>query len=94
MLSMLYMYEGEKDFDMDLPYRCMENIVCKWGYTWDAPNIMRGDMDTGEVRYGTDYYQNMMLWAVPAALDGRDQTSPARPGGLVHAVLEVRKASN
>ncbi|OFX17751.1 MAG: hypothetical protein A2Z18_01820 [Armatimonadetes bacterium RBG_16_58_9] len=44
------------------------NIVCLRGYMWDMPNIMRGDADTGERTCGNDYYQNMMLWALPAAI--------------------------
>ena len=92
MLAMTYMYEGEREFGMDLLYRCLENIVCKWGYTWDAPNIMRGDLDTGERRYGSDYYQNMMLWAVPAALNNQDLTGPLQAGGLVSRVIEAGRS--
>ncbi len=91
MLAMNYMYEGQKDFGMDLLHRTMQNIVCKWGYTWDAPNIMRGDKDTGERTFGSDYYQDMMLWAVPAAMAGQDLTGPAQPGGLVARVLAAGK---
>ena len=91
MLAMNFMYEGQKEFGMELLYSCMENIFCKWGYTWDAPNIMRGDKDTGERTYGADYYQDMMIWSVPAALQGQDLTGPSQPGGLVHAVMEAAK---
>ena len=69
----------------------MRNIACKWGYTWDAPNIMRGDEDTGQRHFGADYYQNMMIWSVPAALRGQDLTGPAKPGGLVHRVIQAAK---
>ena len=91
MLAMNYMYEGQKDFGMDLLYRTMKNIVCKWGYTWDAPNIMRGDKDTGERTFGSDYYQDMMLWAVPAAMAGQDLTGPSKTGGLVARVIAAGK---
>jgi uncharacterized protein (DUF608 family) len=91
MLAMNYMYEGQKDFGMDLLHRTMKNIVCKWGYTWDAPNIMRGDKDTGERTFGSDYYQDMMLWAVPAAMAGQDLTGPSKPGGLVSRVIAAGK---
>ena len=36
---------------------------------------MRGDADTGERTDGNDYYQDMMLWALPAALAGKDLRS-------------------
>ena len=58
----------------------------KWGYVWDAPNLTRGDMDTGQRAFGADYYQNMMLWALPAALRGQDIAGPAQADGLVARV--------
>ncbi len=91
MLAMNFMYEGQREFGMDLLYRTMKNIVCKWGYTWDSPNIMRGDKDTGERTFGSDYYQDMMLWAVPAAMAGQDLTGPSKPGGLVARVIAAGK---
>jgi len=42
MLAMNYMYEGHKEYGTKLLYDCMYNIHCRHGYTWDAPNIMRG----------------------------------------------------
>lgn len=93
MLAMTYMYEGEAEFGTDLLYRCLENIVCRWGYTWDFPNTIRGDMDTGQRHFGADYYQNMMLWLVPAALSGEDLTGVAKPGRLVDRVRRAAKGS-
>jgi hypothetical protein len=61
------------------------------GYTWDLPNIMRGDVDTGERTFGNDYYQDMMLWSLPAALDGEVLSQPAQPGGLVSRVVAAAK---
>ena len=87
MLAMTYMYEGRGGFGLDLLRRCMHNITCRWAYTWDAPNIMRGDNDTGQRTFGADYYQDMMLWAVPAALRGEPLTGPCCEDGLVARVL-------
>lgn len=89
MLSMNYMYEGHKEYGTKLLYDCMYNIHCRHGYTWDSPNIMRGDQDTGERTFGSDYYQDMMLWAVPAALENQSLIGPTRPGGLVRRILEA-----
>ncbi len=82
MLAMTYMYEGHRDFGLALLKRCLANIV-RWGYVWDFPNTTRGDSDTGQRTFGADYYQNMMLWAVPAALQQSDLTAPCRESGLV-----------
>ena len=91
MLAMNYMYEGQRDFGLELLRRCQQNIVCQCGYTWDAPNIMRADADTVETDAGNDYYQNMMLWSVPAAIGGEPVNHPAQPGGLVHTMRQASK---
>jgi len=86
---MTYMYNGEREFGLELAYRAWHNMVCRQGYTWDMPNIMRGDVDTGERTFGNDYYQDMMLWALPAALAGQTVDRPCRKGGLVDRVLRA-----
>ena len=94
MLAMLYIYEGEKEFGLELARRGWENLVCVYGYTWDLPNFVRGDQDTGE-RGGAscDYYQDMMLWSLPAAIEGKDVSGPLKPGGLVERVLRAARDS-
>jgi uncharacterized protein (DUF608 family) len=89
MLAMTYMYNGQKEFGLELARRAWHNIVCKHGYTWDMPNIMRGDQDTGERVFGNDYYQDMILWSLPAALAGTDVSAPCKPGGLVSRILQA-----
>ena len=88
MLAMTYMYEGSRDFGTELLRRCLANIV-RWGYVWDFPNTTRGDADTGQRTFGADYYQNLMLWAVPAALAGGDMTELQGAGGLVQRMLDA-----
>ncbi|MBX3011712.1 MAG: hypothetical protein KF832_09390 [Caldilineaceae bacterium] len=92
MLAMTFMYGGQRAFGLDLLHRCLENIVCRWGYTWDFPNTVRGDADTGQRAFGADYYQNMMLWAVPAALIGQDLTGPTQADGLIARLLQAGKS--
>jgi len=92
MLAMNYLYAGERDFGLNLAYKVWHNLLCLQGYTWDMPNIMRGDVDTGERTFGNDYYQDMMLWSLPAAIEGRDFGAPTKPGGLVNRILQAAKA--
>jgi uncharacterized protein (DUF608 family) len=80
MLAMTYMYHGERDFGLWLAQRCWENIVCKQRLTWDQPNFFRGGLDSGERDFGNDYYQNMMLWSLPAAMQGQALHGPCAPG--------------
>ena len=43
--------------------------------------------DTGEVTFGKDYYQMLMLWSLPAAVKGQDMGGPTREGGLVARMI-------
>jgi uncharacterized protein (DUF608 family) len=88
MLAMTYIYEGQRDYGLYLLRRCLENVV-RWGYMWDYLNMTRGDVDSGQRGFGADYYQNMMLWALPAALAGQDLSNPCQPGGLVQRVISA-----
>ncbi len=87
MLAMTYLYAGQREFGLELARRCWEAIACTHRYTWDMPNYARGDLDTGERGFGNDYYQLMMLWALPAALAGQDIAGPCQPGGLVQRIV-------
>jgi len=58
---------------------------------WDFPNHLRGDKDTGEVVYGHDYYTNMVIWMLPAAMEGKDLRAPMLPGGLVDRVIQAAR---
>ena len=89
MLAMTYMYQGEKEFGLKLAQRCWQNIVCTQRLHWDQPNIFRGDKDTGERSFGSDYYQNMMLWSLPAAIQGQDLAGPCNAGGLVDRIIKA-----
>ena len=91
MLAMTFMYEGQQEFGLGLLRRCLESMTCEWGYTWDAPNTVRGEADTGQRAFGADYYQNMMLWGLPAALEGTALNGPCQAGGLVARVIAAGK---
>ncbi len=92
MLAMTYMYEGQREFGLELLHKCLNNLM-RWGYVWDGANTTRGDMDTGQRAFGADYYQDMMLWAVPAALAGAALDGACQPEGLVARVLAAANPS-
>jgi uncharacterized protein (DUF608 family) len=89
MLGATYLYAGDKQTGIRLVESCLEGISVKFGYTWTQPNVVSGD--TGKRIYGSDYYQNMMLWAVPAAIDGHDINRAAANDGLIQRLLRAGK---
>lgn len=88
MLAALYMYQGQREVGMGLAKSCVHGIV-KWGCTWTQPNIVNGA--TGRRVFGSDYYQNLMLWAVPGAIQKADLRGASGPGSLVDRVIQAGK---
>jgi hypothetical protein len=89
MLAMTYMYRGEPEFGLELARRPVAELIRR-GWYWDWPVVI--DAAVGP-RVGCDYYQNLMLWSLPAALGGGDLTGPCGPDGLVDRVLRAGGAS-
>jgi uncharacterized protein (DUF608 family) len=84
MLAMLYMYNGQVDFGLDLARRVVQEVLRR-GWMWDWPVVLDGS----EPRIGFDYYQNLILWSLPAAILGGDLRLPCRPGGLVDRIIRA-----
>jgi len=85
--AMNYMYRGQRRFGLDLARRPIEQIM-KRGWLWDQPNIINSARGP---RMGCDYRQNMMIWALPAAIEGQDLAGPCQSGGLVDRILKAAK---
>ncbi len=90
VLGMTYMCAGEREFGLELVRKHWANLVCRQGLTWDMPNMVNGL--TGERLFGTDYYQAMMLWAVPASTLDKDIKSFCAPGALVDRIIKAAQA--
>lgn len=87
MLAATFIYNGQKDVGLHVLRTCLEGISVKYGYTWTQPNVVDGY--TGKRVYGADYYQNMILWIIPAALQGHDLKQAVGSGSLVAKVLRA-----
>jgi uncharacterized protein (DUF608 family) len=90
-IAILAIYEGRREFGLDLLRKNLELSYCKWGYLWDGPCACSADGDTGEANYGWDYWFNWSIWAAPAALMNQDVAAITKPGGFVHKILEAGK---
>ena len=90
MLAMTYMYAGEMEFGLTQARKCFENLVDK-GYYWNQPCIIQAE--TGARISGYDYYQNMMLWSVPAALEKSDLRGPCKPGKFIDLIIHAAKSA-
>ena len=89
MLAMTYMYEGDQEFGLELARRCTHNLTINTLSTWNLPNLVRGD--NGDRLFGAHYVQNLMLWALPAAMEGKDIAAFCAPNGLVDRIIQAAR---
>lgn len=89
LLAANFMYGGNVELGVEIARRHWENLVCRQGCSWQMPNILRGDMDTGERSFGSDYYQDMIVWMLPAAMQRQDLAWLCREGGLIDRVVRA-----
>jgi uncharacterized protein (DUF608 family) len=89
MLASTYLYAGDREFGLEMAHRSLYNLAINILSPWNQPNIVRGD--NGDRLFGSHYVQNMMLWAVPAALEGKDIAGYCAPGGLVDRALKAAR---
>ena len=90
MLAMTYVYAGEREFGLELARRCAYSLSVHNLLTWNQPNLLRAD--NGDLLFGSHYVQNMMLWALPAALEGKDIRTFCAQGGLVDRIIRAAKS--
>ena len=87
ILAATYPYHGEREVGLEIVRECLRNIVLEQRYTWNMPNSII--VTTGTVDYGKDYYQSLMLWALPMAMEVGSAADAAKPGGLVDSILRA-----
>jgi uncharacterized protein (DUF608 family) len=87
MLAMTYIYAGERETGLELARSCVYSLNVQNLLTWNQPNLLRAD--TGDLLFGSHYDQNMMLWALPAALESKGIAEFCARGGLVDRILSA-----
>jgi hypothetical protein len=84
------------EFGLDLARRTVEEVVRR-GLFWDFPLLLDPARKAPLARVagdvpalvGADWGQNMMLWSLPAAMQGENLAEPCAPGGLVDRALKA-----
>jgi uncharacterized protein (DUF608 family) len=88
MLGMTCLFHGHTAFGADLIRRTLACVMVDNGYTWDFP--LSWQVDTGKRTHGSDYYQNMILWSVPAARASNCGSRPCNPSQEHHCPQPAR----
>ncbi|MEW6751332.1 MAG: GH116 family glycosyl-hydrolase [Candidatus Latescibacterota bacterium] len=87
MLAATYLYEGQPERGLELARRTVQTMVLDQRWSWCSALLFRGD--NAGFLWGADYYQNLMLWCLPAAIAGTDLAGPCQPGGLVERMVRA-----
>jgi uncharacterized protein (DUF608 family) len=87
VVAMTMMYAEDRETGLEVARRVVDNLVLRQRVEWDMPN--RVDPVDGSVTYGTDFYQQMIVWGLPAAIRGQTLKQFTALGGLVDRVLQA-----
>jgi uncharacterized protein (DUF608 family) len=85
LLASTCIQAGMNELGIELARKNWANLVLAQRHAWDTPNMVDGR--TGKRHFGTDYGQNMMLWAFPCAIAGHDLAAIGTSGSLVRKIL-------
>jgi non-lysosomal glucosylceramidase len=83
--AMTMMYHGHSTTGLRVAERIVESLFVRHLTPWNQHCLLAAD--DGRPVWGSDYYSNMVIWAVPLALAGEDLTSVTRPGGLLARIV-------
>jgi hypothetical protein len=89
MLAQTYLHKGDAERGLELARRVMHALCVVNRSVWNT--FIFYDGNSGRKVYGNDYYQNMVLWSMPAAIDRTDLAGPAAPGGLVDRIIQAAR---
>lgn len=88
--AMTFVYHGKVDTGLEIARRMYEAIALTARAPWNQRCLISSE--TGLPVWGDDYYSNMVVWALPMALDGQDVGSFAREGGLIDRMIAAATA--
>lgn len=66
--AMTFMYHGKKDVGLEIARRLYRTAAIKTRAPWNQSHILHGD--SGMPIWGEDFYSNLIIWALPMALEG------------------------
>ena len=87
--AMTFMYHKRRETGLEIARRLYEAVALRSRSPWKQRCLISAD--TGLPIWGADYYSNMVIWAVPMALDGQDIRTFCAGGGLVARLIEAGK---
>jgi hypothetical protein len=79
------MYEGRMEAGLELAKRLAHSLAIASLSPWNQHCLISSA--DGTPVWGSDYYSDMAVWAVPMALSGQGVASFAASGGLLDRII-------
>ncbi len=76
--AMTFIYYGQRDTGLEIARRLYDAVAIKNRSPWNQRCLLSGE--TGMPQWGTDYYSNFVIWALPMALAGESVEQFAKTG--------------
>jgi uncharacterized protein (DUF608 family) len=92
MLAMCYMQDGDREFGLELVRRCLYEIICVHSRSFNAPNILRDYQGVSDITYGNDYYQMLVVWGIPLALENKTFAQYSESDSLINRIIQAANA--
>ena len=92
VVAMTLLYVADRETGLEVARRVVENLVVRQRVAWDMPNRVRSA--DGSVTFGTNVYQQMILWGLPAAIDGNNLREFTASGGFVDQIVQAAGGTN
>jgi uncharacterized protein (DUF608 family) len=76
--AMTFIYYGRRDTGLEISRRLYDAVAVKNRSPWNQRCLINGE--TGMPQWGTDYYSDLVIWALPMALAGESIEQFAKAG--------------
>jgi uncharacterized protein (DUF608 family) len=76
--AMTFIYHGRRDTGLEISRRLYDAVAIKNRSPWNQRCLINGE--TGMPQWGTDYYSDLVIWALPMALAGESVEQFAKAG--------------
>ena len=87
--AMTFIYSNRETTGVTVAKRLYDALFIKSKSPWNQRCLISSE--TGLPVWGDDYYSNMVIWALPMALENRNIAQFARDGELVPRMIEAAK---
>jgi hypothetical protein len=75
---MTFIYYGRRDTGLEISRRLYDAVAVKNRSPWNQRCLINGE--TGMPQWGTDYYSDLVIWALPMTLAGESVEQFAKAG--------------